>query len=211
MSRPAPDFIDYEELTRLVVDGVRRTAAALVARGEMSQVVGYALLPDEELESLADVVCAREAAALLSEPIFRFDPVEWSAPENMQHFQAAKVLLARRVQLDNEGEYFTQNDRTFEALVRALIRVRSEGLFPAGAFFTISVADADWTREYEAIPRLNPPELVREWRLARLAAERSSLEAIRSRPEPRSFAEQDAERVIRIEIASLEEALGIGR
>lgn len=209
MLRPAPDLIDYEHLSRLVVEGARWTASELLARGEMSQVVGYALLPDEEIGDLADVVCGRELADPQREPTHRFDPVEWSGPEKMLHFQEANVLLARRVQLDLGGDHFTQNDRAFEALVRALIQVRSADLFPADAFFTICVADADETSEYEAIPRLNPPAVVRDWRLSRLASARQWLNELCSRPEPRSFAEQDRERLLRVEIASLEEALRI--
>lgn len=203
------DVIDYAELVRLVEAGVEQTARALANEHASKPLIGYALLTDDEVSTLAHAACMAEHAPSGVGDI-RFQPVEWSLSAGNEPLEPAYELLVRRAQLDGEDGHHTQSDRAFECLIEALARARARGVFAGNVFLSVLSTDPhpEMERlEHAGILRLNSPAVVCEWRRFRLREAEQVLASIQLRPKPWSYAMSDMERELLEEIARLEAEL----
>jgi hypothetical protein len=155
-------------LLQTVKSAVRQTLASFAECHAGEDLIGYALVTDDDLGSLGYFACTEKFLESQTESNARFEPVEWVYNNGVEALDDARAMLFADLDAATTPERFMAHvDESFQALVSALQELRAARTFPDEVFLTVISTDPSEHLEQlenRAVQVLNSDELYQRWR-----------------------------------------------
>lgn len=206
MSYSKRDIVDLVQIG--CVEAIRSLQAAHPA----DPLIGFALCTDDDLAGVFHVGCTQKCESESHEPGVRYLPNEWTQSSDVEPDALARVQahLQQTWRAPSVQDWDTKRDEHFEALVEGLVAARHELGLDGSVFLTVISTDpSDHLERLEeaALPRLNGPEVMRQWLRWRLEGTTEWLSTILQKKPPLSWADDDLIHRLREETKHLESLL----
>src|SRR5262245_31652450 len=130
----------YDDLTAKVREAVEASLAQLCDQGVLEDLAGYALCTDDDLVTLYHVAVTR--STLHARPDYGdlwLMPVDWELAADDRLFAPAYARLV--ASSESASDHVAHVRCTFEALVQALLAIRSRALLPVAATLIVTSTD----------------------------------------------------------------------
>lgn len=125
------------QFVRTIKQEIWTTLSALEERNE--QLAGYALLTDDDLETLGYAALSTDMLRSSSDEDLLFQPTDWPFQGEPDAFDGAYAELLARAR--SAVDFRAHVDTSFAILVRALAEAKAEGLFDAKVFLSVLSTD----------------------------------------------------------------------
>lgn len=178
------------ETFELLRSGIAEAIRASTDTQAGEALTGFALCTDDDLTTLYAAASSRTILESVAVRGARFQPTEW--PEAAS---GSIAVVSKALQHRSEKDFAEGIAGDFEALVQALLELRNAGLFAPSAFLTVLSTDPSphmERLERSATVRLNPPEVLRDWRLWLLEEAELRLSRLEQTEAPLSYTDEDA-------------------
>lgn len=194
------------EMTRV---GTLEALSEIASAFPGDELVGFALLTDDDLSGVFHAACTAQFAKSSEEDGIQFMPNDWNQgskrePPGLvqaeQYLQAQQALGKRHHPIADD----------FRAMVAGVAAARVEASVDDGVFFTVGSTDPSDPMERleeEALVRLNSQQTMAAWHRWNIRESRAWLDRLESKSPPLSYADEHIIQMLRADIARREALL----